>query len=119
MAQVDVTINGRAYAIACNAGEEERLRRLAEHVDAKVREILKTAGQPGEPRLLLMAALLVADEYFDSKTLLERRVQEIGDLTKARDDALARAADSARAAATAVETAANRVGEVAARVAGA
>jgi cell division protein ZapA len=119
MAQVEITVNGRAYAIACNAGEEERLRRLAEHVDSKVRDILKTAGQPGEPRLLLMAALLVADEYFDSQTIVEKRAQEIADLAKARDDALARAADSDRAAANAVEMAASRVGEVAARVAGA
>ncbi|MGH6888219.1 MAG: cell division protein ZapA [Rhizomicrobium sp.] len=119
MAQVDITVNGRAYAIACNAGEEERLRGLAECVDAKVREILKSAGQPGEPRLLLMAALLVADEYFDSKARLEKQAREIEHLARARDEALARAAESARAAAAIVDAAAGRIGEVAARVAGA
>lgn len=119
MAQVEITVGGRSYAIACNAGEEERLRRLAEHVDGKVREILKSAGQPGEPRLLLMAALLVADEYFDSQALLEKRAQEIETLAAARDEALARAAESERAAADVVDTAAGRVGEVAARMAGA
>jgi cell division protein ZapA len=119
MAQVEITVNGRSYAIACNAGEEERLQRLAEYVDTKVREILKTAGQPGEPRLLLMAALMVADEYFDSTALLEKRSQEIEGLSVARDEALARAAQSEREAAGAVEDAANRVEEVAARVAGA
>lgn len=119
MAQVDITVNGRTYAIACNPGEEERLRRLAKHVDEKVGEILKSAGQPGEPRLLLMAALLIADEYFDSAALLEQRAQEISELAKARDDALARADASEREGAAAVEAAAAHVEEVAARMAGA
>lgn len=119
MAQVDITVNGRTYAIACNPGEEERLRRLAKHVDEKVGEILKSAGQPGEPRLLLMAALLVADEYFDTGALLEQRAQEIAELTKARDETFARASAFEREGAAAVEEAAMRVGEVAVRMAGA
>ena len=116
MPQANVTINGRSYAIACNPGEEEQLQKLAAHVDSKVRDILKSAGQPGEPRLLLMAALLIADEYFDARTKLEGSAHEIAELARARDEALARAAESERTAAATVDSAAGRVGEVAARV---
>ena len=40
MAVVNVMVNGRAYTIACDDGEEEHLRDLAGHVDARVRELL-------------------------------------------------------------------------------
>ena len=52
-------VNGRAYTIACDDGEEDHLRELAAHVDAKVREVMETVGQVGDQRLLLMAALLL------------------------------------------------------------
>ena len=80
MALVNVMVNSRAYTIACDDGEEEHLRELAGHVDAKVREVLETVGQVGDQRLMLMAALLVADEAFEANQRLEARRQELGDL---------------------------------------
>ena len=62
MPLVNVMVNGRAYTIACDEGEEEHLRQLAATVDAKAREVLGSVGQVGDTRLLLMAALLIADE---------------------------------------------------------
>jgi cell division protein ZapA len=56
-------VNGRAYTIACDEGEEEHLRQLADRVDAKAREVLSSVGQVGDARLLLMAAILIADEH--------------------------------------------------------
>ena len=76
MPLVNVMVNERSYAIACDEGQEEHLRELAAHVDAKARDLLKIAGQPGEQRLLLMAALLIADEYFDAQAELEKRAGE-------------------------------------------
>ena len=63
MPLVNVMVNGRAYTIACDDGEEEHLRQLAATVDAKTREVLSSVGQVGDTRLLLMAALLIADEH--------------------------------------------------------
>jgi cell division protein ZapA len=60
---VNVMVNGRAYTIACDEGEEDHLRGLAATVDAKAREVLGSVGQVGDTRLLLMAALLMADEH--------------------------------------------------------
>jgi cell division protein ZapA len=63
MPLVNVMVNGRAYTIACDDGEEDHLRALAATVDAKTREVLSSVGQVGDTRLLLMAALLIADEH--------------------------------------------------------
>ena len=56
-------MNGQAYTIACDEGEEDHLRELAATVDAKAREVLGSVGQVGDTRLILMAALLIADEH--------------------------------------------------------
>ena len=65
MPLVNVMINGRAYTIACDDGEETHLKELAARVDLKAREVLGSVGQVGETRMLLMAALLLADEHHD------------------------------------------------------
>jgi cell division protein ZapA len=63
MPLVNVMVNAKAYTIVCDAGEEEHLRQLAAVVDGKVRELLESVGNVGDTRLLLMAALLIADEH--------------------------------------------------------
>ena len=66
MPLVNVMVNGRAYTIACDEGEEEHLQaNWPRMVDAKAREVLGSVGQVGDTRLLLMAALLIADEHHD------------------------------------------------------
>ncbi|HWE05514.1 MAG TPA: cell division protein ZapA [Rhizomicrobium sp.] len=116
MPLVNVMVNQRAYTIACDEGEEGHLRELAAHVDGKVRGLLESVGQVGEQRLLLMAALLVADDYFDSVGLLERRAQEIEDLAGTRDEMSTRIAGSEEKAALELEQAAKRVGDIAQRL---
>jgi cell division protein ZapA len=63
MPLVNVMVNNRAYTIACDDGEEEHLKQLATVVDTKAREVLGAVGQVGDARMLLMAALLIADEH--------------------------------------------------------
>jgi cell division protein ZapA len=70
MSQVAVTINGHPYKIACDDGQEPRIRRLAQYVDARVGGFVKTIGQVGEARLLLLAALVIADELSDANEAL-------------------------------------------------
>jgi cell division protein ZapA len=72
MPQVTIAINGRSYAIACDPGEEERIRQLARMIDAKVVGFAKDAPQAGEARLLVLAALLLADELAETKEALRR-----------------------------------------------
>ena len=62
MAQVGVAINGRTYQIACDDGQEEHLKALAAYVDKRVAELIAAVGQVGDMRLLVMTALILADE---------------------------------------------------------
>lgn len=71
MAQVDVAINGRNYRIACDDGQEDHLRQLAEYVDRRVMELVESVGQIGEARLVVMVSLLIADELSESFASLE------------------------------------------------
>ncbi len=66
MPHLNVTINGRNYAVACEDGQQEHLGRLAEYVKARVDELVDSVGQIGDARLLLMASLLVSDELSDA-----------------------------------------------------
>ena len=67
MAQVDVSVNGQSYRIACEDGQEDRLVDLAAMVDEKVIGLVNQIGQVGSNRLLVMAALVIADELVDLK----------------------------------------------------
>ena len=67
MGQVTVTLNGRAYRLRCEDGEEQRLLALAEHVKGKIDWLVGEFGQIGDDRLMLMASLLVTDELFDTR----------------------------------------------------
>ena len=67
MAQVDVSVNGQSYRIACEDGQEDRLVDLAAMVDEKVLGLVNQIGQVGSNRLLVMAALIIADELVDLK----------------------------------------------------
>jgi cell division protein ZapA len=71
MGQVTVTLNGRTYRLSCGDGEEQRLLALADHVRGKLNGLIQQFGQAGEDRLLLMAALLIADELWDARARLE------------------------------------------------
>ena len=79
MAQVDVSVNGQSYRIACEDGQEDRLIDLATMVDEKVLELVNQIGQVGSNRLLVMAALIIADELVDLKN-------EVGPLQEQKDN---------------------------------
>ena len=71
MAQVNVEVNGRPYTVGCEDGQEARLRELAGAVDAQVRQVARDVGPLGETRLLLMGALVMADEMTELQSQLE------------------------------------------------
>lgn len=67
MAEVELTIAGRPYRVACRNGEEETLQAAGALVDAKSREALSGLGTLSESRQLLFAALLLADQIIDGR----------------------------------------------------
>ena len=88
MAQVDVSVNGQSYRIACEDGQEDRLVDLAAIVDEKVLGLVNQIGQVGSNRLLVMAALVIADELVDLKNEAGSS-QELEDNTNQQDTVLA------------------------------
>lgn len=70
MPQLKITINSRSYDVACEDGQEQRLKEVADLLGDKVTQLVGALGQVGEARLLLMAGLLVADELYDVKAEL-------------------------------------------------
>ena len=112
MPLVNVMVNSRAYTIACDDGEEEHLRELATHVDDKVKELLGSVGQVGESRLLLMAALLIADEHHEAASQLHLKTQELASLAGAHSDTNGKLANADGSSADAFEAAARRLEEI-------
>jgi cell division protein ZapA len=116
MPLVNVMINGRAYTLACDDGEEEHLRELGAFLDGKVRELSNSVGQVGDARLLLMAGLVVADELSDALGHIEERDKEIATLKTAEEAFRETAQLAEERAAQAVESAAERLEAIAVRL---
>lgn len=62
MAQVTISVNGREHRIGCDDGEEERVRQLATIVDEKASALARQIGPSSDSRLLLMTAIVIADD---------------------------------------------------------
>ncbi|MEI9888638.1 MAG: cell division protein ZapA [Rhizomicrobium sp.] len=116
MPLVNVMVNARAYTIACDDGEEDHLRELAAHVDGKVKELLGSVGQVGDQRLLLMAALLIADEHHEVSAQLHLRTGELAALSGAHEETGGKLAQSEGTAADAFEAASKRLEDLAAQI---
>ena len=72
MPKVDININGRLYAVACDDGQEARVAELAAMVDTRVRQLAGPGpvGGTGETQILVLAGLMLADELSETKALL-------------------------------------------------
>lgn len=65
MAQLTLKVNGYAYSVGCDDGQEPHLRAMAEQIESRVAGLKAMGGQSGEARLLLLTALMMADELHD------------------------------------------------------
>ena len=65
MGQVSVTFNNQEHHLACQDGGEERLKMLAEYVDQRASGLVDRMGPVGDIRLLLMTAIMIADEMHE------------------------------------------------------
>ncbi len=92
MAQVSVTIDNRKYRLACNEGEEQRLELLAGVIDDKIGELRAAFGEIGDQRLVVMAALTIADNLAEARDKLATE-QERTKAAEARAEAAASSLD--------------------------
>lgn len=84
MAQVNVTISGRSYRIACEDGQEDHLIGLADDLDRSIAEMRDRFGEIGDQRLTVMAAITLADRNSEIAQRLERVQAEMAGLEEAR-----------------------------------
>lgn len=70
MPKVDISINGRLYPVACDPGQETRIRELAGVLDARVRQLVGglPMGAVGETHVLVLAGLMLADELDEARS---------------------------------------------------
>jgi cell division protein ZapA len=93
MAHVSVTIDNRKYRLACNEGEEQRLQQLAAMIDGKIVELRTAFGEIGDQRLVVMAALTIADSLAEARDEAEAE-RERARAAVARSDAAAASMDA-------------------------
>ena len=65
MVNVNIKFNNKNYLLSCDKGQEENLKKLANHLDLKYSELKKNLGNIGENKLLLITAIQMVDDYFD------------------------------------------------------
>lgn len=71
MARVDVTLNGRSFPVACDDGQEGRVREIAGYIDSRLAEIRAAAPGATDLHLMVMVSLLIGDELMDVRSELD------------------------------------------------
>ncbi len=109
MAQLNVTINGRNYRMACEDGQEEHLMRLAQDIDTRIEQLRGNFGEVGDSRLTVMAALTVADELIEAGKKIRQLEEELAGMQEARVAAADRAQQTQAAIIAALNAASERI----------
>lgn len=71
--KVTITLRGRDYIVACDAGEEKKLAELVKLVDDKLNDIAGRGTGASEARLFMLACLVLADELIESRRALNEQ----------------------------------------------
>ncbi|MCC2611422.1 cell division protein ZapA [Neorhizobium sp. Rsf11] len=88
MAQVTVTIDGKAYRMACEEGQEDHLTELAERFDQYVGHLKSQFGEIGDLRITVMAGIMIMDELSEVTRKLGKLEAEVGALKASSDGTL-------------------------------
>ncbi|QGY01694.1 cell division protein ZapA [Methylobacterium mesophilicum SR1.6/6] len=118
MPQINVTIDGRSYRMACGEGEEAHLTGLAGTLDERIAEMRKSFGEIGDMRLQVMAALTIADELAELRGRLAALEADNAELRVAAEAAERGRTGDAERAASGIGRAAERIGKLAEALAG-
>ena len=116
MAQVNLTVNGRVYRMACEDGEEEHVAQLGARFDAAVDELRGALGEIRDQRLMVMAGILMTDRLNDAERRLKRAEQEVRDLKDSRTNSAMRIDGLEERFAESLENAAVRIERIAQRL---
>lgn len=116
MAQVTVMIDGKAYRMACEEGQESHLEDLASRFDQYVGHLKTQFGEIGDLRLTVMAGIMVMDELSEVNRRLKGLETEVDNLKRSRDDALSDNAKTEDALAAALSEVTSQIQSIVAKV---
>ena len=81
MANVSIKFNGKEFLLSCEDGQEEHLEELLIQINQKFNNLKNDLGNLGENKLLLITAVKVMDEYYETKKNVEQKKIELKDLS--------------------------------------
>ncbi len=81
MANVSIKFNGKEFLLSCEDGQEEHLEELLININKKFNELKNDLGNMGENKLLLITAVKVMDEYYETKKKVDQKKSELKELS--------------------------------------
>jgi cell division protein ZapA len=81
MANVKIKFNGKEFLLSCEDGQEEHLEELLVQINKKFNNLKNDLGNLGENKLLLITAVKVMDEYYETKKKVEQKKEELKNLS--------------------------------------
>ena len=81
MANVSIKFNNKEFLLSCEDGQEEHLEELLIQINQKFNELKNNLGNLGENKLLLITAVKIMDEYYETKKKVEQKKIELKDLS--------------------------------------
>jgi cell division protein ZapA len=118
MGQVNVTISGKTYRMACDDGQEEHLEDLGRQLGDTIELLRSQFGEIGDQRLTVMAAITLADRYSESERRIGELETEVGGLQELRASLTERADSRDNGLAEALDSIAGRLEAIADRLNG-
>ncbi len=113
MGKVSINVNGRAFAVGCEDGEEESVAALGQQFDAHVTALVDQVGQIGDLRLFLMAALVLGDNLRESENVRATLEAQIASLETNSVEGELQGANIVQSAVKTLNNAANRIEKLA------
>jgi cell division protein ZapA len=81
MANVRIKFNGKEFLLSCEDGQEEHLEELLIQINQKFNNLKNDLGNLGENKLLLITAVKVMDEYYETKKKVDQKKDELKNLS--------------------------------------
>ena len=81
MANVSIKFNNKEFLISCEDGQEEHLEELLIQINQKFNDLKNNLGNLGENKLLLITAVKIMDEYYETKKKVDLKKDELKDLS--------------------------------------
>ena len=81
MANVSIKFNGKEFILSCEDGQEEHLEELLIQINQKFNNLKNDLGNLGENKLLLITAVKVMDEYYETKKKIDQKKDELKNLS--------------------------------------